>query len=217
LIFVEVGAGAEQARLRDCIPLARQRLAARPLRIAEAHSRELRIFDRDNVETRLLISPEATVGTVVVSYGRRPRWRPFRGACEDLIREVESDLASLRTEDVGEATSSTVETCATEIGRETLGCENKRLVASCNGGDMAACNWLGYNYLMGRGLPPDRPAAALLFERACDSGLAKGCYNLGLQLTQGHGIPGDIKRGQALLRKACAGGFEQACRAGQPN
>jgi hypothetical protein len=212
LILLDQGSDAEQTRFRACHPLVRESFKSADLRIVETQRSEVTISDRNSHSLRFIVSSEAGPGVVVVQTDRRPQWLKLRGDCQRLLKDIEGAFASVDTT-AAEAEPAATETCPTGLDpkEETVSCGNKRLAASCEGGEMEACNKLGWRYLMGRGLPRDPAQAARLFERGCKAGLPKGCFNLGTQLLHGDGVPKDATRGASLIRQACNDGFEAAC------
>ncbi|NGP56774.1 HP0628 family Sel1-like repeat protein, partial [Helicobacter pylori] len=51
---------------------------------------------------------------------------------------------------------------------------------ACQGGDMIACNNLGWMFANGSGVPKDYYKAMGYYKFSCENGNDMGCYNLGL-------------------------------------
>ena len=76
--------------------------------------------------------------------------------------------------------------------------QDSRLVTSCEGGDLAACNNLGVDYDLA-----GRPAEAVqYFSKVCDGGLAIGCSNLAEFYYDGRGVQQDTRRALQLFTGA---------------
>jgi len=78
---------------------------------------------------------------------------------------------------------------------------------ACNGGEMRACNYLGYLYAQGLGGPHDLKAARQVYLKACDQGTLSSCASLG-SLYQD---VGDDDSARKYFQKACNGGVAEAC------
>ncbi len=52
-------------------------------------------------------------------------------------------------------------------------------VQSCDGGEMKACNYLGYLYAKGLGGAHDTKKARDVYQKACDQGTLSSCASLG--------------------------------------
>jgi TPR repeat protein len=74
-----------------------------------------------------------------------------------------------------------------------------------------ACNDLGVNFELGKGVPIDYPRALTLYERSCSLGNALGCRNLGAMYKFGRGVPSDPKRASEILTRACNAESGAAC------
>jgi len=82
---------------------------------------------------------------------------------------------------------------------------------ACDGGDGVSCFLLGWQFVLGLGVPPEPPRAAGLFERSCAAGWARGCGALGEFYRQGEGVPLDLTRAMDNFEKACHGGDASSC------
>jgi tetratricopeptide (TPR) repeat protein len=78
---------------------------------------------------------------------------------------------------------------------------------ACDGGEMKACNYLGYLYAQGLGGSRDRRKARDLYQRACDQGVLSSCASLG-SLYQDAGNSDEARK---YFNKACQGGVTEAC------
>jgi len=78
---------------------------------------------------------------------------------------------------------------------------------ACNGGEMKACNYLGYLYAQGLGGPHDPKKAKDVYERACDQGTLSSCASLGSLYQDA----GDGDNARKNFQKACSGGLAEAC------
>jgi hypothetical protein len=78
---------------------------------------------------------------------------------------------------------------------------------ACNGGEMDACNYLGYLYAEGLGGHPDVGKAHELYQQACERDTFRSCASLG-SLYQNAG--NDVAA-RKYFQKACNGGFAEAC------
>ncbi|MGA3125871.1 MAG: tetratricopeptide repeat protein [Candidatus Korobacteraceae bacterium] len=80
-------------------------------------------------------------------------------------------------------------------------------VQSCDGGEMKACNYLGYLYAKGLGGARDTKKARDVYQRACDKGTLSSCASLGsLYQDAGNG-----EEARKYFNKACQGGVAEAC------
>jgi tetratricopeptide (TPR) repeat protein len=80
-------------------------------------------------------------------------------------------------------------------------------VQSCDGGEMKACNYLGYLYAKGLGGARDTKKARDVYQRACDQGTLSSCASLGsLYQDAGNG-----EEARKYFNKACQGGLAEAC------
>ncbi len=79
---------------------------------------------------------------------------------------------------------------------------------ACNGGEMRACNYLGYLYAQGLGVPRDTEKARTIYQRACTQANLTSCASLG-SLYQGSG---DVIEARNYFKRACDGGLVQGCR-----
>src|SRR5271157_82950 len=78
---------------------------------------------------------------------------------------------------------------------------------ACDGGEMRACNYLGYLYAQGLGGPQSVQMAREVYQKACDQGTLSSCASLG-SLYQDAGNTGDARK---YFQKACDGGLSEAC------
>jgi serine/threonine-protein kinase len=78
---------------------------------------------------------------------------------------------------------------------------------ACDGGEMRACNYLGYLYAQGLGGTQSLQMAREVYQKACDQGTLSSCASLG-SLYQDAGNTGDARK---YFQKACDGGLAEAC------
>jgi ribosomal protein L32 len=78
---------------------------------------------------------------------------------------------------------------------------------ACNGGEMRACNDLGYLYARGLGGPQDAKKARDAYQRACDQGILSSCASLGSLYQDA----GDGDNARKYFQKACNGGVAEGC------
>jgi hypothetical protein len=78
---------------------------------------------------------------------------------------------------------------------------------ACDGGEMSACNYLGYLYARGLGGTRDTTKAREVYQRACDQGTLSSCASLG-SLYQDAGNSDEARK---YFNKACQGGVTEAC------
>ena len=89
--------------------------------------------------------------------------------------------------------------------------EIKQLRASCDDGDIVACNELGDRVLGGDRVLQDQARAAGLFQTVCDGGGAEGCDRLGRMFERATGVEQDLERAADLYEQACEGGAMDGC------
>ncbi|MGO9318191.1 MAG: protein kinase domain-containing protein [Terracidiphilus sp.] len=78
---------------------------------------------------------------------------------------------------------------------------------ACDGGVNDACNYLGYIYAQGLGVPPDAKTAREIYQKACEQGNLLSCTSLGT-------IDQDDKKfaeARTYFKQACDGGVKDAC------
>jgi len=80
-------------------------------------------------------------------------------------------------------------------------------VQSCDGGEMKACNYLGYLYAKGLGGARDTKKARDVYQRACDQGTLSSCASLGSLYQDA----GNSEEARKYFNKACQGGVAEAC------
>jgi TPR repeat protein len=78
---------------------------------------------------------------------------------------------------------------------------------SCDGGEMKACNYLGYLYAKGLGGAHDTKKARDVYQRACDLGTLSSCASLGSLYQDA----GNSEEARKYFNKACQGGVAEAC------
>jgi hypothetical protein len=78
---------------------------------------------------------------------------------------------------------------------------------ACDGGEMKACNYLGYLYAQGLGGPRETKKAHEVYQRACDQGTLSSCASLG-SLYQN---AGDDDNARKYFQRACDGGVAEGC------
>jgi len=80
-------------------------------------------------------------------------------------------------------------------------------VQACDGGEMIACNFLGYLYAKGLGGAHDTKKARDVYQRACDQGTLPSCASLGSLYQDA----GNSEEARKYFNKACQGGVAEAC------
>ena len=80
-------------------------------------------------------------------------------------------------------------------------------IQSCDGGEMKACNYLGYFYAKGLGGAHDTKKARDVYQRACDQGTLSSCASLGSLYQDA----GNSEEARKYFNKACQGGVAEAC------
>lgn len=83
----------------------------------------------------------------------------------------------------------------------------KSFAQSCEGGEMRACNYLGYLYAKGLGGSKNEQTAREVYQKACDKGTLSSCASIG-SLYQDAGNNGEAR---SYFQKACTGGLSEAC------
>jgi uncharacterized protein len=78
------------------------------------------------------------------------------------------------------------------------------------GGDPTAACFLGWRSELGRGMPTNKPQAALLYRQAAEAGLAEAQRRFGIVNQRGIGIPEDHERALYWMRLAADRGFTRA-------
>jgi eukaryotic-like serine/threonine-protein kinase len=78
---------------------------------------------------------------------------------------------------------------------------------ACDGGELKACNYLGYLYAQGLGGPQSVQSAQEIYQKACDKGNMSSCASLG-SLYQDAGNNTEARK---YFQKACDGGQIEAC------
>jgi serine/threonine protein kinase len=79
--------------------------------------------------------------------------------------------------------------------------------ASCNGGEMAACDYLGYLYAQGLGGSRSVPMATDIYQKACEKGTLSSCTSLGTLYEDNNN---DVEA-RKYFKIACDGGVAKAC------
>jgi hypothetical protein len=78
---------------------------------------------------------------------------------------------------------------------------------ACDGGDMRACDYLGYLFAQGLGGARDSEKARTIYQRACEQGNLASCASLG-SLYQDAGNNSEARK---YFKKACDGGVAEGC------
>lgn len=78
---------------------------------------------------------------------------------------------------------------------------------ACSGGEMRACNYLGYLYAKGLGGTQDTEKARDIYQKACDKGTLPSCASLG-SLYQDAGQNDAARK---YFQEACSGGANEGC------
>ncbi len=104
------------------------------------------------------------------------------------------------------------EPSAYEIGKAAFESEQydkarPLLTQACAGGTMNACNYLGFIYANGLGIPPDAKTAQEIYQKACDQGNLRSCTSLGIMYQDDH-KNADARK---YFNQACDGGVKDAC------
>jgi serine/threonine protein kinase len=83
----------------------------------------------------------------------------------------------------------------------------KLFTQACNGGNMNACNYLGYIYDQGQGVKVNDDMAGNIYQKSCDQGNMLGCNGLGCVLQN----LGKVSEARKYFQKACDGKVAAAC------
>ncbi len=78
---------------------------------------------------------------------------------------------------------------------------------ACDGGEMNACNYLGYIYANGLGIPADTETARKIYQKSCDGGHLLGCTGLGSVYQNQK----KYAEARTYFKQACDGGVYDAC------
>jgi serine/threonine protein kinase len=78
---------------------------------------------------------------------------------------------------------------------------------ACDGGEMKACNYLGYLYAQGQGGAQDLPKAREVYQRACDKGTLSSCASIGVLYQDA----GSSEEARKYFKMACDGGSAKGC------
>jgi tetratricopeptide (TPR) repeat protein len=78
---------------------------------------------------------------------------------------------------------------------------------ACEGGNMNACNYLGFIYDQGLDVPVDDVAAGKIYQKSCDQGNMRGCNGLGSVFQN----IGNNTEARKYFQKACDGRLKEAC------
>ncbi|MEL7106245.1 MAG: tetratricopeptide repeat protein [Pseudomonadota bacterium] len=87
------------------------------------------------------------------------------------------------------------------------------LMASCEGGDMRGCSFLGLVYNEGVGVEVDQDLAFKSYLKACDGGEPISCANIALQFKRGDFGEVDFGAALAYYERPCEEGFSGGCTA----
>jgi len=82
------------------------------------------------------------------------------------------------------------------------------LTQACDGGELNACNYLGYIYANGLGIPPDTETARKIYQKSCDGGHLRGCTGLGTLDQNDH----RYAEARKYFNMACDGKLYDACK-----
>ena len=101
---------------------------------------------------------------------------------------------------------------AYELGKAAFDSKDYTQVRSlftlaCEGGEMKACNYLGYLYAQGLGGPPDAKKAQEIYQKACDQGNLLSCTSLGY-IYQNEQKNAEARK---YFKQACDGKVAEAC------
>jgi hypothetical protein len=78
---------------------------------------------------------------------------------------------------------------------------------ACDGGNLNACNYLGFIYANGQGIPPDAKTAQEIYQKACDQGNLLSCTSLGSMFQDS----GNKSEARKYFQEACDGKVAEAC------
>jgi TPR repeat protein len=78
---------------------------------------------------------------------------------------------------------------------------------ACDGNNMNACNYLGYIFDQGLGVPANDVEAGKVYQKACDQGNLRGCTGLGSVFQN----LGNVTEARRYFQKACEGKLAEAC------
>jgi serine/threonine protein kinase/TPR repeat protein len=85
------------------------------------------------------------------------------------------------------------------------------LKKGCTGGEMTACNSLGWLYQNGWGVAQDYGRALALYKQACTGGEMTGCNNIGWLYQNGWGVAQDYGQARTRYEQACTGRTMVGC------
>jgi TPR repeat protein len=78
---------------------------------------------------------------------------------------------------------------------------------SCDGGEMSACNYLGFLYAQGLGGPRNEQTARDIYMKACEQGSSRSCDSLGSLYEDSD----NNDEARKYFQKACTGGLAEGC------
>jgi TPR repeat protein len=78
---------------------------------------------------------------------------------------------------------------------------------ACDSGEMKACNYLGYLYAQGLGVPPDAETARKIYQKACEQGNLSSCASLGTMYQDDR----KYTEARTYFKQACDGEIYDAC------
>jgi serine/threonine-protein kinase len=78
---------------------------------------------------------------------------------------------------------------------------------ACNGGELKACNYLGYMYAQGQGGSRDQSKAREVYQKACELNNFTSCASLGTLFQE----DGNNNEARIYFKKACDGKLAAAC------
>jgi serine/threonine protein kinase len=78
---------------------------------------------------------------------------------------------------------------------------------ACEGNELRGCNYLGFIYAKGLGIPADEEAAGKIYQKACDQGSLTSCASLGTMYQDAE----NKDEARKYFKKACDGGLIEAC------
>jgi hypothetical protein len=113
------------------------------------------------------------------------------------------------------STASVSTTSAAEIDQQAVSFYKQKRYAdarplfdqACDGGEMKACNYLGYLYAQGLGGPHETKKARDAYQKACEQGMLTSCASLGTLFQDA----GDIDNARKYFQDACDGGVAEGC------
>ena len=157
-------------------------------------------------------------GTVVRAIAAAPGHTRSRGITGVYIWSGAANLPAKDQESTGPAPQAPAEANpavqANPYEQAKSAYEHKRYAEArtlfgqaCDGGEVRACNYLGYLYAQGLGGAPDGQKAGTIYQHACEHGNLASCASLGSLYEDA----GNNSEARKYFKKACDGGIAEGC------